>query len=153
MERDGRTSPAGPANPAGRNGTDGRARPDGLEHRADALMDGLRSDLQRLAAIPSVAFPGFPPGPDAPTVLLYGHYDVQSAGDEALWLSPPFRATPVPGGGLRARGIADDKSNVIAHLGALVHHLRAQRPFGIPLTVTPGDTGPGFGARAAGAPR
>ncbi|MEV7542644.1 hypothetical protein [Streptomyces sp. NPDC089915] len=32
----------------------------------------------------------------------------------------------------------------------LVGHLRAQRPSGIPLTVTPGDTGPGFEARTGG---
>lgn len=59
-----------------------------------------------------------PPSPDAPTVLLYAHYDVQPPGDEALWDSPPFRPTRVDGA-IRARGIADDKSNLLVHLGAL----------------------------------
>ncbi|MFF1352685.1 M20/M25/M40 family metallo-hydrolase [Streptomyces sp. NPDC058297] len=141
-----------------------------LQAEVDGLMEGLRADLERLAAIPSIAFPGFPaepvqeahdllvgllrdagverieqidlpgtapvifgeippPTPDAPTVLLYSHYDVQPPGDEKLWKSPPFESTPVEGG-LRARGIADDKSNVIAHLGML-RAFKGRPPVGV----------------------
>ncbi|MFQ5895451.1 MAG: M20/M25/M40 family metallo-hydrolase [Nitrospinota bacterium] len=57
-----------------------------------------------------------PPG--GRTVLLYGHYDVQSPGDEALWTSPPFEPT-VREGRLYARGSADNRGQFFAHLKAL----------------------------------
>ncbi|MER7346799.1 M20/M25/M40 family metallo-hydrolase [Streptomyces aurantiacus] len=79
-----------------------------------------------------------PPRPDAPTVLLYGHYDVQPPGDERLWKSPPFEPTEVEeaghGRGLRARGIADDKSNVIAHVG-LLRAYGGRPPVGVKIVV------------------
>ena len=49
--------------------------------------------------------------PGAPTVLVYGHYDVQPPGDLAEWAEPPFELT-VAGDVLRGRGVSDDKGPV-----------------------------------------
>jgi acetylornithine deacetylase/succinyl-diaminopimelate desuccinylase-like protein len=54
----------------------------------------------------------------APTVLVYGHYDVQPVDPLDLWISPPFEPI-VQGDRMLARGAADDKGQVHLHLMAL----------------------------------
>src|SRR6476469_1467882 len=59
----------------------------------------------------------------APTILFYGHYDVQPVDPLELWESPPFEAT-VRDGEIYARGSADDKGQVFMHFKAIEAHLK-----------------------------
>lgn len=59
----------------------------------------------------------------APTILFYGHYDVQPVDPLDLWTTPPFEAT-VRDGEIFARGAADDKGQVFMHLKAIEAHIK-----------------------------
>ena len=63
--------------------------------------------------------------PGAPTVLVYGHYDVQPAEPLELWTSPPFEPT-VRNGNIYARGSVDDKGQLFLHVKALEAHLNTR---------------------------
>jgi acetylornithine deacetylase/succinyl-diaminopimelate desuccinylase-like protein len=95
-----------------------------VQASADRVAELLRSaglDDVRQLRVPggAPAVVGRRPAPaGAPTVLLYAHHDVQPPGDEKAWESPPFEPTERDGR-LYARGAADDKAGVLAHVAAL----------------------------------
>jgi len=82
---------------------------------------------------PQAVFGARPAQPGAPTVLLYAHYDVQPAGEDSAWTSPPFAPT-ARAGRLYGRGASDDKSGIIMHTGALLA-LGADCPVGVKVLI------------------
>jgi acetylornithine deacetylase/succinyl-diaminopimelate desuccinylase-like protein len=103
------------------------------EWTASSLRDaGLQATVHPTAGHPVVVgeWRGAPKG--APTVLIYGHYDVQPAEPLELWTSPAFEPT-VRDGKLFARGSVDDKGQLFLHIKALEAHLKARGT--LPLNV------------------
>lgn len=78
---------------------------------------GLASELIETDGNPLV-YAESPPVPGAPTVLVYGHYDVQPADPLDQWTSPPFEPT-VRDGNLYARGATDDKGQMLTHVNSV----------------------------------
>ena len=89
-----------------------RMRAAGLQHAEVLETNGL-----------PVAYGEWLGAPGAPTVLIYGHHDVQPEDPVELWQSPPFTGT-VRDGKIFGRGSVDDKGQVMMHLAALEAHLR-----------------------------
>lgn len=63
--------------------------------------------------------------PGEPTVLIYGHYDVQPPDPEDLWTTPPFEPT-VKDGRVYARGASDDKGQSFTHVKAIESYLKTE---------------------------
>ena len=104
------------------------------EHKSDVqraaqfVADSLkRAGLENVEIIPTAKHPlvyaDWLHAPGKPTVLCYGHYDVQPPDPLELWTSPPFEPT-LRDGNLYARGSADDKGQMYMHVKA-VEALRA----------------------------
>jgi acetylornithine deacetylase/succinyl-diaminopimelate desuccinylase-like protein len=76
---------------------------------------GFDAKVCRTAGRPAVIARRYSPNPNASTLLIYGHYDVQPVDPIQLWNSPPFEPV-VKGGLVCARGATDNKGQTIAHI-------------------------------------
>ena len=99
------------------------------EHSADVVRcaEWTADQLRRigLTGVQAIQTPGNPVvygewlgAPDRPTILFYGHYDVQPVDPIEKWTTPPFEAT-VRDGEIYARGAADDKGQIFMHFKAI----------------------------------
>lgn len=96
------------------------------EHLAQALRDtGFPvAEVWETSGLPAVFAEWPSEDPGAPTVVVYGHHDVQPVTPLDLWTNPPFEPTVV-GDRLLARGAADDKGQVFFHTLGVQAHLAA----------------------------
>jgi acetylornithine deacetylase/succinyl-diaminopimelate desuccinylase-like protein len=98
------------------------------EAAADWLAEAMQeAGLENVQVIPTRGNPlvysdWLHAAPDAPTVLIYGHYDVQPADPLYLWDTPPFEPT-VKDDYIFARGAADDKGQTYIHIKAIEAYL------------------------------
>jgi len=94
---------------------------------------GLSGEVLETAGHP-VAYGAWLGAPGAPTILIYGHHDVQPADPLELWATPPFQAD-VRDGKIYGRGSVDDKGQVLMHLAAIEAHLRVNGSLPVNLKV------------------
>jgi acetylornithine deacetylase/succinyl-diaminopimelate desuccinylase-like protein len=115
------------SDPAGR-----KAIADCARWLAQALR---RSGLDNARVLPTkgapVVYADWRRAPGKPTVLVYGHYDVQPPGPRDVWRTPPFEAT-VRGARVYGRGTSDDKGPILLLVKGLEAHLARG---GLPVNV------------------
>ena len=83
-------------------------------------LEGLKLDTVKTFETPGnpIVYAEHCPHDDQPTVLIYGHYDVQPSDPDELWDTPPFEPT-VKDGLIYARGASDDKGQAFTHIKAV----------------------------------
>jgi acetylornithine deacetylase/succinyl-diaminopimelate desuccinylase-like protein len=101
-----------------------------IRRAAEWVADHMRHiGLHNVQILPTAGHPvvygDWLDAPGQPTVLIYGHYDVQPADPLELWLSDPFQPQ-VRDGNLYARGADDNKGQFFAHLKSLEAYLATQ---------------------------
>jgi acetylornithine deacetylase/succinyl-diaminopimelate desuccinylase-like protein len=87
---------------------------------------GLTGEVVPTAGHPVVLGEWRGAGASAPTILIYGHYDVQPAEPLELWTTPPFEPS-IRNGRIYARGAVDDKGQLALHVDALEAHLATRQ--------------------------
>jgi cysteinylglycine-S-conjugate dipeptidase len=101
-----------------------------VRRSAQGMADALRQagvEHVQVLEIPGVhpyVYGDWLHAPGAPTILLYGHHDVQPPGRPDKWLSPAFEPQE-RNGRLYGRGTADDKGGCMAHVGAVACYLKS----------------------------
>lgn len=104
-----------------------------IKKAAEWIAARLRAmRLDRVEVLPTGGHPvvcgeSLAAGPSAPTILIYGHYDVQSAAPLGDWDTDPYTAT-VEGENLYARGASDMKGQILAAVSAAEAILRSGTP-------------------------
>ncbi len=101
---------------------DARRAADWVAAQAQAI--GLTAELLPIEGSHPMVYAEWSGAPGRPTVLFYGHYDVQPVDPLDEWVSPPFQPTQ-RGDDLFARGASDDKGQVFAVIKAIESVLRA----------------------------
>src|SRR5689334_2897972 len=94
-----------------------------VDRAAQFVANNLRkAGMENVEIIPTAGHPlvyaDWLHAPGKPTVLMYGHYDVQPPDPLELWHTPPFEPT-IRDGNLYARGAADDKGQMFSHIKAI----------------------------------
>ncbi|MBE2179963.1 MAG: dipeptidase [Chthoniobacterales bacterium] len=85
---------------------------------------GFTSEVAETGGHPAVLARG-PEAPGRPTVLIYGHYDVQPEEPLDFWTSPPFEPA-IRNKRIFARGSTDNKGQILAHILGAIHMLREE---------------------------